>query len=331
MPEAYRVNDYVVNGNGDPKELLEGMYFWTWNTQEVLEMILWMRKFNQSGRGRIQFLGFDMQTGQEAVKIVSDFVRKIDPSYVPVVDRLKACLDSVVSLKRQSKNVQLLLREIIPICDDVVRHLAESRSGYTAVATVAEVDWVIQNATIIAQAKKLEIAANNPNGPAIRDSSMAFNVGWILDHSPADSRIVLWAHNGHIAKGRNKMGWYLNERYGDKYLAIAQTCNAGFYTAHSRGKGLRSDNVIAPSLPASFEGYCHDTGMPMFALDVRGVHSGSQASGWLSRPILMRTIGAFAMNQQQVELRVPEEFDMVIYFEETRASKCFGIPKARWY
>src|SRR5215472_10824586 len=36
MPEAYRLNDYVLNGKGDPAELLRGMYFWTWNTQEVL-------------------------------------------------------------------------------------------------------------------------------------------------------------------------------------------------------------------------------------------------------------------------------------------------------
>src|SRR5437763_99183 len=34
MPEAYRLNDYVLNGTGDPAELLRGMYFWTWNTEE---------------------------------------------------------------------------------------------------------------------------------------------------------------------------------------------------------------------------------------------------------------------------------------------------------
>ena len=61
MPEAYRLNDYVLHGVGDPRQLLGGMYFWTWNTQEVLDMILWMREFNQSGKGHIEFTGFDMQ------------------------------------------------------------------------------------------------------------------------------------------------------------------------------------------------------------------------------------------------------------------------------
>ena len=82
MPEAYRLNDYVLNGTGDPAELLRGMYFWTWNTEEVLEMIRWMRAFNASGRGRVQFTGFDMQTHTVALDIAQRFVRRYDSAYV---------------------------------------------------------------------------------------------------------------------------------------------------------------------------------------------------------------------------------------------------------
>src|SRR4051812_9911943 len=57
------------------------MYFWTWNTEEVLEMIKWMREFNQSGKGRVQFTGFDMQTPDVAAAIVRDFVTKNDTAY----------------------------------------------------------------------------------------------------------------------------------------------------------------------------------------------------------------------------------------------------------
>ena len=73
MPEAYRLNDYVLNGTGDPAQLLRGMYFWTWDTEEVLEMIRWMREFNRSGRGRVEFTGFDMQTPTVAAEIVRGF------------------------------------------------------------------------------------------------------------------------------------------------------------------------------------------------------------------------------------------------------------------
>jgi TonB family protein len=87
MPEAYRLNDYVLNGNDDPAKLIAGMYFWTWNTEEVLDMVLWMREFNKSGKGRVQFTGFDMQTPNVAADIVSDFVAKNDAGYAGAVSQ----------------------------------------------------------------------------------------------------------------------------------------------------------------------------------------------------------------------------------------------------
>jgi hypothetical protein len=81
MPEAYRLNDFVQTGNGDPAKLIRGMYFWTWDTQEVLDMVRWMREFNKSGKGRVEFTGFDMQTPDVAMTIVSDFVANTDPDY----------------------------------------------------------------------------------------------------------------------------------------------------------------------------------------------------------------------------------------------------------
>ena len=90
LPEAYRLNDYVLTGVGDPRLLLRGMYFWTWDTEEVLDMILWMRAFNASGRGRVQFTGFDMQTPIVAMEIVRAFVARYDPASVATILRANA-------------------------------------------------------------------------------------------------------------------------------------------------------------------------------------------------------------------------------------------------
>lgn len=92
LPEAYRLNDYVLNGNGDPAQLIKGMYFWTWSTEEVLDMVLWMREFNKSGKGPLQFTGFDMQTPDVAVGIVRGFVSRIDPDYAAT---LRSAIDQV--------------------------------------------------------------------------------------------------------------------------------------------------------------------------------------------------------------------------------------------
>ncbi len=90
MPEAYRLNDFVLNGKGDPKQLLKGVYFWTWDTEEVLNMILWMREFNRSGKGRIEFTGFDMQTPNVAMDMVRRFLLGRDDSFFNTVDSIYA-------------------------------------------------------------------------------------------------------------------------------------------------------------------------------------------------------------------------------------------------
>lgn len=87
MPEAYRLNEFVLTGKGDPAQLLKGMYFWTWNTEEVLDMIRWMRDFNKSGKGRVEFTGFDMQTPDVAMSIAGDFIKKYEPGYFDTVRR----------------------------------------------------------------------------------------------------------------------------------------------------------------------------------------------------------------------------------------------------
>jgi erythromycin esterase-like protein len=99
MPEAYRLNKYVLEGEGDPKQLLKGMYFWTWNTKEVLDMILWMRDFNKSGKGRIEFTGFDMQTPTVPIETVRDFLLARDSAYYLTVEAL---YKQVPTLEQQS-------------------------------------------------------------------------------------------------------------------------------------------------------------------------------------------------------------------------------------
>ena len=50
-------------------------------------MVLWMREFNKSGKGRVQFTGFDMQTPNVAADIVREFVDKNDTEYVDALSK----------------------------------------------------------------------------------------------------------------------------------------------------------------------------------------------------------------------------------------------------
>src|SRR5215467_12269075 len=62
-PESLAVNDYVLHGRGDPAKILGGLHYWTWDTEEVLELILWMRQYNMPSthKTKVTFVGFDAQ------------------------------------------------------------------------------------------------------------------------------------------------------------------------------------------------------------------------------------------------------------------------------
>ena len=167
------MNDYVLTGRGNPRELLRGMYFWTWQTQEVLAMVEWMREFNRSGRGRIQFTGFDMQTWTVAGDIVRAFVERAEPAYLAAVDQaLRQMRESPLSTASAAEAVR--------------GHLEENAAAYLANFTLAEVDWALQNARIVEQSARL-----TTGGSLYRDEMMAANTKWILDQNPG-AKAVLW-------------------------------------------------------------------------------------------------------------------------------------------
>jgi erythromycin esterase len=321
------VNEYVLTGKGDPKALLRGMYFWTWDTQEVLDMILWMRQFNQSGKGRIQFLGFDMQFGQVAMSNVRDFVARADPGYAGDLEKAYSGLGDYWRTMQRAKAARDLpaaekeLRANRTM--EVVKHLVASRADYVKKAAVDEVDRAIQDARVLAQAVQSQ---TSPGGSGLyRDQCMAENVAWILDHAPRGSRIVLWAHNGHVGKRPGSMGFHLAKRYGPEMVVLGFACHEGRYTAVRQGRGLVDDNELQAPAAGCLEHYLHETGLPRLILDLLKAARDAPESSWAHRPLNLRSVGALAMQTQFFPLVISDAYDALIYFDKTGASACFRV------
>jgi erythromycin esterase len=321
MPEAYKLNDYVLHGNGDPKSLLKGMYFWTWNTQEVLNMITWMRKFNVSGKGIVQFTGFDMQFYQVALDNISKFSEKHDKL-------LKSKIDSISGLfkKLNYNGIRAIEnRDELAIlknkCEKVLLYLTASHANFSKIIGYSDYKWLIQNANIMVQCA--ELGQRSGGSYSFRDECMAKNITWILDNNP-NSKIILWAHNEHIAKQKGSMGRNLLEKYGDKYYNIGFLSNSGTYTAGNSSR-LSSKNILLEGKPGSFEYSFHKTGIPSFFFDFSQVKENEPTSKWLTYVLKNRSIGALATDYQFSESKISNLFNSIIYIDSTHASDCFGV------
>jgi erythromycin esterase len=311
MPEARVVNEYVLTGRGDPKAALAGMYFWTWNTQEVLDLIEWMRRYNASGRGRMEFWGFDLQTPTVAMDSVRAFVARADSAFRPALDSSYSRIRDVTRERRSGPQSRISLGVWRAEAARVLGHLEARRTAYiTAGQDSLDVAWAIQNARIVLQGANAAMG-----GVASRDSSMAANVEWILSHQPPGTKVVLWAHNGHVSRATGWMGSHLAGRFGDVYRPVGFAFGEGEYTAVGP-RGLAS-YAAAPPPPGSVEAALRATGLPRLALDLRDAGR-EQASAWLRQPHDFRSIGAVAVDSGFSPTAVAKDYDLLIYFDRTR-------------
>ena len=201
----------------------------------------------------------------------------------------------------------------------VFEHLDSSRERYAGRSTPREIDWAIQNARIVLQC--MQTRAHEVS----RDSSMAANVKWMLDHSPR-GKIVLWAHNGHVmTAGRNSMGSALRRIYGDQMVVFGFAFNQGSFRAVAQGGGGLKEFTVPPAPAGSMDATLATSGFPIFAVDLRDAPKTGPVASWLNSEHGTRSIGAayprdspYADIFDQV---VAQAYDALLFVEKTTASR----------
>ena len=323
MPEAVVVNNYVLDGVGDAKDALSGLHFWTWNTQEVLDMLTWMREYNASEKGRIEFWGFDMQFPKVAIKNTLKFLKKHDSTYfIEAKDEYQKITLFKNKYRRIKRDPNLnLFAPYLASAKDIYNHILEKREEYNAIATKDSTDWYLQNSRIVVQS--LEALMQNHQS---RDESMALNVQWIKEQMAPDTKIILWAHNGHVSKrevGMYKpMGAHLNKVYDKDMVVMGFGFNKGEYNAV--GKNGLGNQTTSLSKPGSVEWIMHSLNLSRFFLDLRKT-SDSPLSQVFNNELEFRAIGATKRDYDFFNTIITDDFDVLIYFEDTTPSDCFSI------
>ena len=323
MPEAYKLNDYVLRGEGDPKKLLPGMGFWTWNTQEVLDMTEWMKNFNSSGKGKVQFTGFDMQIYNGALENLKKYSEENNNTFKTEIETMSKLIKKLPQRSNSEINVSEV--EIIKQnCEFILAYFTDNKENICNSISENEYNWLVQNVNILTQCIKMN-EMKGFESFKYRDESMAKNIEWILANNP-EEKIILWAHNGHIETKNGSMGSYLSNTFGNDYYNIGFLSNSGIYTAYN-SKTISSDNILLHGEPGSFEYSFHKTNVSQFFFDFSSIDKNIPESLWLSKKLNCRSIGALAMENQFYPTILTDLFDAIIYIDKTNASECFAVRK----
>lgn len=330
--ECLAINDYVMYGKGDPELALRGIYFWTWNTVEVLDMIQWMREYNKDkpDTGKVKFLGFDMQYAMGAAKAVKASLDELDIDY----HEYKALLDSMAVNKgyvsfADSARQHSFLVQVQKLYDYALTYedvYVRNKSGKEYMLHMQHINILLQAIT------------NHVSSDGYRDSCMAANIKWIAEYEKAD-RIVLWAHNAHISKSRmseqmsyNMMGYWLHNIYGNKYYAIGFDFNIGnfrskeaWFISESTKMSYRMKEFSITKTRKHTSNYIFaQAGMPIMYIDYATASASPEINDFLSGAIKTKLIGAAYWpdkeNAYYFTVKLKEAFDATIFLNKTTAS-----------
>ena len=295
-PEARALDEYVVHGRGNPEAGLEGLYFWTWQTEEVLALVEWLRAFNE-GRpldDRVRFRGFDAQYTQGAVDALLDRFRA-DQLPDGTVDALELIGDDgtrPVNDDRVDGRIDAAERVVPRVRETLGDSSADERARHwlRVIEQATErkralVDWHA------AEDDSAEAAAAMETMLRVRDRAMAQNVEWMEER--VDGPVVLWAHDAHVNRDRHavrdrevaapSMGSHLAAQYGDDYYAVGFAFARGSFQAIDQtgeGRGLTSFTLDDP-IPGTVESVLHDANVGATMLDLRAGAEDPRLADWL--------------------------------------------------
>lgn len=90
MPDCVAMDEYVMKGQGDPANALAAQGFWTWNTQEVLALLKWMRAYNADSKNaeKLRVVGIDMQNRFGAAEFLKKKLKKLGKDESTTIDML---------------------------------------------------------------------------------------------------------------------------------------------------------------------------------------------------------------------------------------------------
>lgn len=332
LPEAFAVNDYVLTGKGDPAKALAGLYFWTWNTEEVLDMIRWMRTYNEdpAHTKKLRFYGVDMQTETVAYAQAKAWLDGVDAT------------EAARLLEIKQGMAKLPPRHTVKPTEETLKAWGSAAQALEAMITRLEArtfpgedfDRQRQNLRVFAQFCTMQ--ADPGGGYAVRDASMAANLRWIQTREQA-AKIVLWAHNGHITfhpipstGGINTMGRHLRQALGKAYLTIGFAFREGGFQAISGDPNNRGLQVCAvkPQASGTLDAALAATRLPILALDLRHRPSRGSVKRWLESLQGTWSIGALFTPGQELNFvskrPITEDYDALLFVNRTTSATPVG-------
>ncbi|MGW7275249.1 erythromycin esterase family protein [Streptomyces sp. NPDC054864] len=322
-----RFDAYVRGGEGDVRDLVHKELAKTpWDTEEYVELLTWMRAYNDKHPDRqVRFMGDDLnypEIGHELFDGVEDYVRAHKPALLPRITELYAPIrrlsDGDTYMARPLEERRKLAekaREALRLVQGL-----QPASGNREFATVAHhARSVSQTSTIYAF--DLESPEGIKDGMLYRDRLMARNTAWWQRQT--GDKVLLSAHNAHVGyesydpRYPKMQGAFLRDRLGKRYVSIGFTFDRGSLMAQSAESEVWKPRSVGAATRGMNEYTLDKVRHDDYFLDMRTAPA--TARKWLEKGRMTKSIGT-AFPDGPHTIRLAPTHDILIHLHRVTAA-----------
>ena len=254
FPRARVVNDYVSGRGQASYEAVQdtGFGHGFGRLEANRELVEWMRRYNAdpTHRVKLRFYGFDIPglaagiaSPSQVLHFVLDYLVSIDSASGKVHRQLIDSLlgpdsdwENPAAMADPTKSIGLspAATALRIATEDLITELRTRRPELVARSDIDRYLEALQYATVARELLNFHAASARKSGElyarllGIRDALMADNLAYIMGREHGRGKVLAYAHNSHLQRGKAVLPWatwwpagsHLNEMFGPRYAVI---------------------------------------------------------------------------------------------------------------
>lgn len=327
------VNEYILYGIGTAEEVVSYMGDWIHNSQEVIDLVEWMREFNLTAEegDEVRFYGFDFHRINISRQRYLAFMETVNPERA-IRDKVILEIANIETIRLPITTDKEAMLESVHNINRIIDEIRQNRDHYILASSEIEFEFALRNLYEIKfelELTILEVSEPWRLADEYRGRIMFENLLWIIEHEEnlGRGRIFAFAHHGHIMKsprlGAQSFGGNLFEHFGEAYFAIGTQFRSTTTIAPSQREQRFVEHSVTNRWINLIRAF-NDTDMDIGLIDInRHVEYGGAAGRTLNRRqlsahvgVVHRYFGLLGPLRQHSFVFVPSDsFDVIIFVQ----------------